>query len=88
MRRPGIIHKLLERGEEERVSAICTQFEKGKEDASIPYFQKKKLFPRQPHQKTAPTRDGEDGNNASPAQCSQKSCIAIGGEIVPGRSAF
>ena len=51
-------------------------------------FSKKKLFPRQPHQKAAPTSDGGDGNNASPVQCSQKSCIAIGREIVPGRSAF
>ena len=51
----------------------------------------KKTFPRQPYHKTTPTSDGEDGNNASPGQCSQKKkkgCIAIGREIVPVRSAF
>ena len=60
---------------------------KGKSGQAFLIF-KKKLFPRQPHQKAAPTSDGGDGNNASPVQCSQKSCIAIGREIVPGRSAF
>ena len=47
-----------------------------------------KTFPRQPYHKTTPASDGEDGNNASPGQCSQKGCIAIGREIVPVRSAF
>ena len=52
----------------------------------------KKQFPctsvSQPHQKAALTSGGGDGNNASQVQRSQKSCIAIGGEIVPVRSAF
>ena len=41
----------------------------------------KKTFPRQPYHKTTPASDGEDGNNASPGQCPQKGCIAIGREI-------
>ena len=39
----------------------------------------------QPHQKVALTSGGGEGNNASQVHRSQKSCIAIGREVVPVR---
>ena len=39
----------------------------------------KRTFPRQPYHKTTPASDGEDGN---------KSCIAIGREILDGNFLF
>ena len=59
---------------------------KGKNGHAFLIFNKH--FPCQPHQKAALTSGGGEGNNASQVQCSQKSCIAIGREVAPVRSAF
>ena len=53
----------------------------GEEKSMQAFLISKKTFPRQPYHKTTPASDGEDGNNASPGQCPQKGCIAIGREI-------
>ena len=48
----------------------------------------KNISPANRIKKAAPKSGGGDGNNASQVQCSQKSCIAIGREVAPVRSAF